>query len=479
MKCTTSLLKRNTTYVLPLCLLIVDYFMIVAGISLAVIGRKLWMFPPVAESFHIRSIYIYLIAPALFLFMMCLGHCYDIALPYWDRVRNLFKAVSFSVMLTVFLMYAANVAGDVSRLFILGSWIFTFVMILLGRYVLERILIAKGILKIPVIIIGAGRTAELVLQSFERHPIMHYEIVGFIDDNPVCKNLIAKYPLLGGFCDIDEIVEQTKVQHVIVCAPGLSSSRLISLVNRLELSIKNVSFVPELIGLPVANVSVQGLMEENMLLVNVQNNLARPYYRFIKRVFDILLIVGSCWISIPIMMIIGGIVWLNDPGPIFFSHIRIGRNGKTFKYYKFRTMVVNAKTKLREYLAANPEAQKEWEESYKLKNDPRITKVGHFLRKSSLDELPQLFNVLKGEMSLVGPRPIIRTEIRKYGDYIQDFYLVRPGITGVWQVSGRSDTTYDERVRMDSWYVHNWSVWIDIVYLVKTILVVIKSKGAY
>ena len=132
MKCTTSLLKRNTTYVLPLCLLIVDYFMIVAGISLAVIGRKLWMFPPVAESFHIRSIYIYLIAPALFLFMMCLGHCYDIALPYWDRVRNLFKAVSFSVMLTVFLMYAANVAGDVSRLFILGSWIFTFVMILLG-----------------------------------------------------------------------------------------------------------------------------------------------------------------------------------------------------------------------------------------------------------------------------------------------------------------------------------------------------------
>lgn len=479
MKCTTSLLKRNTTYVLPLCLLIVDYFMIVAGISLAVIGRKLWMFPPVVESFHIRSIYIYLIAPALFLFMMCLGHCYDIALPYWDRVRNLFKAVSFSVMLTVFLMYAAYVAGDVSRLFILGSWVFTFIMLLLGRYILERILIAKGILKIPVIIVGAGKTAELVLQSFERHPIMRYEIVGFIDDNPVCKNLIEKYPLLGGFCDIDDIVAQTKVQHVIVCAPGLPPDKLIALVNRLELSIKNVSFVPELIGLPVANVSVQGLMEENMMLVNVQNNLARPYYRFVKRVFDILLIVASCWISIPIMMIIGGGVWLNDPGPIFFSHIRIGRNGKTFKCYKFRTMVVNANVKLREYLATHPEAKEEWDKSYKLKNDPRITRVGHFLRKSSLDELPQLFNVLKGEMSLVGPRPIIRTEIRKYGDYIQDFYLVRPGITGVWQVSGRSDTTYDERVRMDSWYVHNWSVWIDIVYLVKTILVVIKRKGAY
>ncbi|EKU79343.1 undecaprenyl-phosphate galactose phosphotransferase WbaP [Veillonella seminalis] len=479
MKCTTSLLKRNTTYVLPLCLFIIDYFMIVAGISLAVIGRKLWMFPPVAESFHIRSIYIYLIAPALFLFLMCLGHCYDIALPYWDRVRNLFKAVSFSVMFTVFFMYAANVAGDVSRLFILGSWIFTFVSLLLGRYLLQRVLIAKGILKIPVIIIGAGKTAELVLQSFERHPIMRYEIVGFIDDNPVCKNLIKKYPLLGGFCDIDDIVSQTKIQHVIVCAPGLSPDKLIALINRLEILVKNVSFVPELIGLPVANVSVQGLMEENMLLVNVQNNLARPFYRFVKCIFDIFLIVGTCWFSIPIMFIIGCVVWLNDPGPVFFSHIRIGRNGKTFKCYKFRTMVVNANIKLREYLATHPEAKEEWDKSYKLKNDPRITRVGHFLRKSSLDELPQLFNVLKGEMSLVGPRPIIRTEIRKYGDYIQDFYLVRPGITGVWQVSGRSDTTYDERVRMDSWYVHNWSVWIDIVYLVKTILVVIKRKGAY
>lgn len=479
MNCNISLLKRNTTYVLPLCLFLVDYVMIVLGITFAYELRKWWMFPPVADTFEIRSIYIYLIAPALFLFMMCICKCYEIAVPYWDRVRNLFKAVSYSILLTVFLMYAAYVAGDVSRLFIIYSWVSTFVALLIGRYLLERVLISKGILKIPVIIIGAGKTAELVLQSFERHPIMRYEIVGFIDDNPVCKNLTKKYTLLGGFDDIDDIVEQTKIQNVIVCAPGLPPNKLIALVNRLQLSIKNVSFVPELIGLPVANMSVQGLMEENMMMVNVQNNLARPYYRFIKRLFDILLIVGSCWISIPTMIITAGVVWLNDPGPIFFSHIRIGRNGKTFKCYKFRTMVVNANTKLREYLATNPEAKKEWENSYKLKDDPRITKVGHFLRKSSLDELPQLFNVLKGEMSLVGPRPIIRTEIRKYGDYIQDFYLVRPGITGVWQVSGRSDTTYDERVRMDSWYVHNWSVWIDIVYLVKTILVVIKRKGAY
>lgn len=464
---------------MPLCLLIVDYAMIVLGISFAYEFRKWWMFPPVSDSFEIRNIYIYLIAPALFLFMMFMCHCYEIALPYWERVRNLFKAVSYSVLLTVFLMYAAYVAGDVSRLFVFGSWIFTFITVLLGRYILERILIVKGILKIPVIIIGAGKTAEIVLQSFERHPIMRYEVVGFIDDNPVCKNLIAQYPLLGGFSDIDDIIAQTKIQHVIVCAPGLAPDKLISLVNRLEILIKNVSFVPELIGLPVANVSVQGLMEENMLLVNVKNNLARPYYRFIKRVFDIVLIIGSCLFSIPIMFIIGCVVWISDPGPILFPQIRIGQNGRTFKCYKFRTMVVNADIKLREYLASSPEAKEEWENNYKLKNDPRITKIGHFLRKSSLDELPQLFNVLKGEMSLVGPRPIVRAEVRKYGSYIQDFYLVPPGITGVWQVSGRNDTTYGERVQMDSWYVHNWSVWIDIVYLVRTVKIVLQGKGAY
>lgn len=139
----------------------------------------------------------------------------------------------------------------------------------------------------------------------------------------------------------------------------------------------------------------------------------------------------------------------------------------------------DAEGALKKYLAIHPEAQEEWGRNFKLKDDPRITKIGRFLRKTSLDELPQLWNVLVGDMSLVGPRPIVKDEIVKYGTYINDFYLVPPGITGVWQVSGRSDTTYDERVQMDSWYVHNWSVWIDIVYLVKTVLAVVKGKGAY
>ena len=135
--------------------------------------------------------------------------------------------------------------------------------------------------------------------------------------------------------------------------------------------------------------------------------------------------------------------------------------------------------KLKEYLAANPEARKEWEAEFKLKDDPRVTRVGKVLRKTSLDELPQLFNVLSGQMSLVGPRPIVTAEIPKYGPYIKDFYMVHPGITGMWQVNGRSDTTYEERVQMDSWYVRNWGVWLDIMLLWRTFGVVLQHKGAY
>lgn len=472
-------ISRKTSYLLPLCLLIIDYIMVSLGILSAYHFRRVWAYPEVVSNFHIKNIYIFFIAPALFLFMLFLTNCYQIALPYWDRVRNLFKGITYSIILTVFLMYAANVAGDVSRLFILCSWIISFFSVLAGRYVLERILIATGILKIPVLIIGAGKTAELLLRSFERHPIMRYEILGFIDDNPVCESLIAQYPLLGRFEDIDDIIASSKIQHVIVCAPGLPPKKLIALINRLEILVKNVSFVPELIGMPAANVSVQGLMEENMLLVNVKNNLARPYYRGLKRAFDMLSTLCGMIVFLPVGLIISGIIYVTDPGPILFKHKRIGQHGKEFYCYKFRSMVVDAEIALKEYLEVNPEALKEWNTDFKLKNDPRITKIGRFLRKTSLDEFPQLINVLKGEMSLVGPRPIIKAEIEKYGEYINDFYLVPPGITGVWQVSGRSDTTYEERVQMDSWYVHNWSVWVDIVYLVKTVKIVIQGKGAY
>lgn len=184
-------------------------------------------------------------------------------------------------------------------------------------------------------------------------------------------------------------------------------------------------------------------------------------------------------VLLPIGLIVALAIRLDSPGPILFAHRRVGRGGKEFSCYKFRTMVPDAEAVLERYLKENPKRREEWEKEYKLKGDPRVTRVGAFLRRTSLDELPQFFNVLIGDMSLVGPRPIVEKEISKYGDAFRDFCLVRPGITGIWQVNGRSDTTYDERVAMDSWYVRNWSIWIDMFYLLKTVKIVVSGRGAY
>ena len=181
----------------------------------------------------------------------------------------------------------------------------------------------------------------------------------------------------------------------------------------------------------------------------------------------------------PVLAVLALLIRLSSAGPAIFAHTRIGENGKPFSCYKFRTMLCNGEEVLEKHLARHPEAKLEWERDFKLKEDPRVTKIGAWLRRTSLDELPQLLNVLRGEMSLVGPRPIVEEEIGRYEEYIQDYYIVKPGITGLWQVSGRNDIDYPERVRMDSWYVRNWSVWLDLILLAKTIGVVAARKGAY
>lgn len=189
----------------------------------------------------------------------------------------------------------------------------------------------------------------------------------------------------------------------------------------------------------------------------------------------ILVLVGLLFFW-PLLLLIAVWIYLDSPGPVVFKHMRIGKNGRPFPCYKFRTMCVDADLCLAALLEKYPDARNEWEKNYKLKNDPRITGNGAFLRKTSLDELPQIFNVLRGEMSLVGPRPVTEKELVLYGEYLVDYLSVKPGITGMWQVNGRSNTTYAERVQMDNWYVHNWSLLLDLELLCKTFVVVLTHR---
>jgi Undecaprenyl-phosphate galactose phosphotransferase WbaP len=202
-------------------------------------------------------------------------------------------------------------------------------------------------------------------------------------------------------------------------------------------------------------------------------------YRVIKRCWDILLVLVSMPVMLPILGAVSAVILLNSPGPVFYSHRRIRKNGAFFSMWKFRTMCVNSTEVLEEYLARHPAAHAEWSQTHKLRRDPRITPLGSFLRRYSLDELPQLWNVLMGQMSLVGPRPIVAAEVEKYGDHFESYCRVKPGLTGLWQVSGRSELSYDARVALDCEYVRRWSLTKDFMILLKTFASVVNQDGAF
>lgn len=202
-------------------------------------------------------------------------------------------------------------------------------------------------------------------------------------------------------------------------------------------------------------------------------------YRVVKRGADMALVVGLCILLLPVLVVIAAAVWLSSPGPVLFSHRRIRRHGQFFTMWKFRTMCINSGEVLERYLMAHPEARAEWRATHKLKHDPRVTRVGRFLRRTSMDELPQLWNVLNGTMSVVGPRPIVAAEVEKYGERFSDYCAVKPGITGLWQVSGRSELSYSQRVDLDRQYARNWSLRGDAKILLRTWSSVMNRDGAY
>jgi undecaprenyl-phosphate galactose phosphotransferase len=263
---------------------------------------------------------------------------------------------------------------------------------------------------------------------------------------------------------------------------GLDSNFLkdkVRLINFLQHNCLTVLVLPEIAGLALYGAQIEHFFGNDQLVLRLNNNLARKSNIIVKRIFDLVCVSFGIILLLPVFIVLAILVRFSGTKKIFYLHKRVGRHGEPFYCIKFQTMYSNSAELLSQLLVADPQIKAEWEQSFKLKNDPRVTPLGRWLRKTSLDELPQLFNVLIGEMSLVGPRPIINEEIARYQDGYYYYQLVLPGVSGLWQVSGRSEVDYSDRVRLDEWYVKNWSLWYDIVILIKTIGVVVKRSGAY
>ncbi|MBR4153630.1 MAG: undecaprenyl-phosphate galactose phosphotransferase WbaP [Selenomonadaceae bacterium] len=474
--------KKNSTslssFVPPILFLLFDYLGVVLSEHLAFILRD-YLDTWNRVTYIYADSYIYGTVPLLFLIILGQSRSYRQMKPVVDTMRDIFQSVFAGWIASIIIIYFLKASDQASRLFIILFGLFVLINVCVIRYAVLKFLKRRNIFYEPIILVGAGLTAEKLIKFWQEDLGYRYKIVGLIDDHPISEQLPKNFPILGGFDEVRSIVRAAKINTVVIAAPGLDKERLQELINKIQPLVKNISFIPDLIGTPMSSAEISILFSEKILMLNLRNNLSRPYNRIIKRIFDLTLTIFGGLLISPFLLAIAIMVCIDNRGQIIFTHKRVGAAGKKFPCYKFQTMVPDAEEKLKKYLAENPDAHREWDESFKLTNDPRVTKLGNFLRRTSLDELPQLWNVIRGEMSLVGPRPIVQEEVPRYGKNIREYYMVLPGITGMWQVSGRSDTTYPERVAMDTWYVRNWSVWIDIMYLFKTVKAVFRGKGAY
>lgn len=406
------------------------------------------------------------------------GH-YSRRKPFWDEFHETLKILVIAAGIDATLVYMGK--WQFSRLWLASTWALGFFLVPLVRITIKRTLLRLGLWLRPTVIIGAGENAREASVALRSEPLMGLDVIAYLapHGSPIADALNNGGPpvIPLGAKPMTQL-EEMAFPHVVIALDAEDLQTQQSLINLLSIRYIDLNVIPSLRGLPLLGMEITHVFSHEVLILRVRNNLGRRVARFAKRLFDI---VVSCLLLLtlwPFFVYLAQRIRC-DGAPAIFAHERIGRHGKSFCCFKFRSMVADADQVLARVLASDASARMEWERDFKLRNDPRITPIGSFLRKTSLDELPQLWNVLKGDMSLVGPRPIVTEEMDRYGDQLGYYLEARPGMTGLWQISGRNDVDYSARVNLDAWYVRNWSLWYDIVILLKTINVVFRRHGAY
>lgn len=396
---------------------------------------------------------------------------------FWFELKEILRTLVIFAIIEIAVI--AFTTWSFSRYLWVINWMFILILVPVSRMVTKRILNSLGYWQRDTWIIGNGKNAREAYKAISSERNLGLNIVGFIasEGGVLAGENIENIGVLAN--DIEWLVtKDKKTQFIVAVESNQSEMRNTWLRNFMIKGFRYVSVIPTLRGMPLDSTDMSFIFSHEVMIFRVQQNLAKWSSRILKRLFDIVGSIAIIMVLSPILLYISRKV-KQDGGPAIYGHERIGKGGKPFKCLKFRSMVINSKEVLESLLAHDLGARQEWDATFKLKNDPRITKIGGFLRRTSLDELPQLFNVLRGEMSLVGPRPIITAELERYNDEVDYYLLSKPGMTGLWQVSGRSDVDYETRVYLDAWYVKNWSMWNDIAILFKTIGVVLKKDGAY
>jgi undecaprenyl-phosphate galactose phosphotransferase len=372
-------------------------------------------------------------------------------------------ALACDIFLTIAIYHQP---ADAEALF---RWILFCPSLLLLRMATRGALRVGGLWALPTLIVANPDEIEATGAALLSDASLGYHVVGTITPDAAAALSESELPAM---------VAAWKADFVVVAVGGGDPAAEHAALDALRRAGLPIALVPTLCGIPVVGFRQHYFLGHDIVMLVSRANLTRPFSRALKLLFDQVAAGVLLLLLAPLMLTLAMIV-RSDGGPALYRHRRIGAGGRAFDCIKFRSMVTNADAALRRVLMTDSVAAEEWATTQKLRDDPRVTSIGRFLRRSSLDELPQLLNVIHGDMSLVGPRPIVQAEVARYGADIEHYYAAKPGITGLWQISGRSDMSYGRRVKLDAWYVRNWTLWHDIAILFKTIPAVFLQRGAH
>lgn len=401
--------------------------------------------------------------------------------PWWDEAREMIQVVVLAALLDAMVIYLAK--WPLSRLWTGATWGLAFICLPLTRLIVRNWLLRAGLLTQPYVLIGHPEDVEKAAAALASEPLLGYQPVAVVAPDPGARmvrlgdgQVAAPTALTPG---VREFLARPGPHQLVGVLGVRDNNWLRELAQELMLTRDDLVMVPAIGGLPIYGMEVSHFFSHDVLLLRARNNLNRRGPQVIKRALDI---VGAATLLVLLSPLFSWVAWRikrDDAGPVFFVQKRVGADGRLFNFIKFRSMVMDAEAALERWKTENEKLYVQYLASnFKLAKDPRITNIGHLIRRTSIDELPQLINVLRGEMSLVGPRPLLARELGEYGNSIAAYGKARPGITGLWQISGRSASTFQHRINMDLWYVRNWSLWYDLVIMLRTVRVVIKQEGA-
>lgn len=444
-------MKRNTfkylKYILPVILLVVDYLVLLLVLNITVILRSNVLVELPLFHSDSKDSYMWMIFIVLFLFIY--EKIYTKRYDYWDDTRRIFKAL-FYAFLTIFSFITLSKASDdYSRLFIVIFFVLAVILIPFVKRLIKNLLFRFDFFKIGV----------KILADDEKYVLLKKEVE---------ENWYFGYKLSDNNFDI-----------VLISSKKYDAQKLQTIIQKYTHFTKDIYIIPYIESIDFSHSEIVSYSNLRLSAFHLENRLLNLKNIFIKSIFEKILSVFVLPFVLIIHLMVSLLIKLDSPGKIFFKQKRLGKNSELFLCYKYRSMYEHSDPMLKEYLKSNPHEIENYALYHKYENDPRITRVGKFLRATSLDELPQFYNMFKGEMNLIGPRPYMYEESEKIDQLNQELILkVAPGITGLWQVSGRNNLTFQKRVELDTWYIQNWSLWMDFVIFLKTIKVVLGKVGA-